>query len=123
MASILGIAPGDLKVVQVFEGSAIIQLIINAEEDDEDPMTTLRTIEDTFVENAESFTAELGAPVMQVLTDEGTIEPMTGYEDYSDLAKNELFMAMFEAIQEKNGCTRDQQRQYKKDNRKAEKAL
>ena len=107
MASILGIAPGDLKVVQVFEGSAIIQLIINAEEDDEDPMTTLRTIEDTFIENAGSFTAQLGAPVMQVLTDEGTIEPMTGYEDYSDLAKNEQFMAMFEAIQEKNGCTRD----------------
>ena len=55
MASLLGIQAGDLKVVQVFEGSAIIQVIINAEEDDEDSMTTLQTIEDTFVENASTF--------------------------------------------------------------------
>ena len=57
MASILGIHAGDIKVVQVFEGSAIIELIINAEYDDEDPMDTLHSIEQTFVENAESYTA------------------------------------------------------------------
>lgn len=86
-------------------------------------MTTLQTIEDDFVENADTYTIELGAPVMQIMTDEGTIEPMPGYEDFSDLAKNEKFMEMYEATQERNGCTREQQKQFKKDNRKAEKAL
>lgn len=56
MASILGIARGDLKVVQVFEGSAIIQIIINAEEDAENGIETLKAAEEEFINNAETFT-------------------------------------------------------------------
>lgn len=110
MASILGINAADLKVVQVFEGSAIIQIIVNsAEEGDPNAIETLVAIQDDFIANAESYSEELGAPVMQVLTDEGDIVPMEGYEDFSDLARNENFMGLYEVFMERIGCTSEQQ--------------
>lgn len=45
MAAVLGIHKADLKVVQVFEGSVIIEFQIFAEEDDENPMATLQFLE------------------------------------------------------------------------------
>jgi len=46
---------------------------------------------------------------MQVLTDEGDIVPMEGYEDFSDLARNENFMGLYEVFMERIGCTSEQQ--------------
>lgn len=48
MAAVLGIHKADLKVVQVFEGSVIIEFQIFAEDDDEDPMATLQFLEQKF---------------------------------------------------------------------------
>lgn len=39
---------------------------------------------------------DLGAPVKQVLTDDGKIIPTEGNEDLSDLASNPTFMALHE---------------------------
>jgi len=45
MAASLGIHRADLKVVQVFEGSVIIEFQVFAEEGDPEPLVTLRAIE------------------------------------------------------------------------------
>jgi len=39
----------------------------------------------------------LGAPVLQILKDDGSIVPTPGNEDFSDLLNNAAFMELFEA--------------------------
>jgi len=106
LASVLGVHAADLKVVQVFEGSAIVQAIVRSDSDEVDettgltPLEQLKTIETTFIEKATTgvIGEDLGAPVKQVLTDEGKIVPTPGNEDLSDLASNSQFMELFETF-------------------------
>ena len=108
LASVLGVHAADLKIVQVFTGSAITQVIIRSESDEVDentgmtPLENLKSIETTFIDkvsnDADALGASLGAPVKQVLTDEGKIVPTPGNEDLSDLANNDSFMELFETF-------------------------
>ena len=100
MAAVLGIHKADLKVVQVFEGSVIIEFQIFAEEGDSNPTATLQILEQKFVEAAPTLGDSLGAPVMQIVTSEGTIIPMEGYEDLAGLANNENFSNLIDHFQQ-----------------------
>ena len=91
MAAVLGIHKGDLKVVQVYEGSVIIEFQVFAEEGDENPLATLQLLEQKFIDTAPTLGDSLGAPVMQIVTSGGTIIPMEGYEDLAGLAENDNF--------------------------------
>lgn len=45
---------------------------------------------------------EFGAPIMQIVTSEGSVIPMEGYEDLTDLQNNQKFqdlIAQFQAEQ------------------------
>ena len=102
MAAVLGIHKADLKVVQVYEGSVIIEFQVMSEEGDEDPQKTLKEIEKKFEETAPTLGDSLGAPVMQVVTSEGNIFAMPGYEDISGLQNNNQFadlISQFEKAQ------------------------
>jgi len=48
MAAALGIHRADLKVVQVYEGSVIVEFQVLAGEDDPNPTRTLQSIEEAF---------------------------------------------------------------------------
>ena len=91
MTAVLGIHRADLKVVQVYEGSVIIEFQVFAEEGDENPLATLQLLEQKFIDTAPTLGDSLGAPVMQIVTSEGTIIPMEGYEDLAGLAENDNF--------------------------------
>jgi len=62
-----------------------------ADEDDDDPTSYLVAIEEKFQEVVPTLGDTLGAPVMQIVKSDGSIVPMEGYEDLSDLAENEEF--------------------------------
>jgi uncharacterized membrane protein YdfJ with MMPL/SSD domain len=100
MAAVLGIHKADLKVVQVFEGSVIIEFQIFAPDDDEDPMATLQFLEQKFKDTAPTLGDSLGAPVMQIVTNDGEIIPMDGYEDLASLANNKNFATLIEQFQQ-----------------------
>ena len=101
MAAVLGIHRADLKVVQVYEGSAIVEFVVEAEEGDTNASASLAAIEQTFVKVVPTLDADvLGAPVMQVVDSTGNIEAAEGYEDLSGLTGNSNFanlIAEFEA--------------------------
>ena len=102
MAAVLGIHKADLKVVQVYEGSVIIKFKVYAPDADTDPAETLNLIEQKFREAAPTLGNSLGAPVMQIVTSEGKIIAMVGYEDLSSLETNENFadlISQFEKAQ------------------------
>ena len=102
MAAVLGIHKADLKVVQVYEGSVIVEFEVYSEEGDENPEKTLKDIEKKFEEAAPTLGDSLGAPVMQVVTSEGSIVAMEGYEDISSLTNNNNFadlISQFEQAQ------------------------
>lgn len=48
MAAVLGIHKADLKVVQVYEGSVIVEFQVMTEESDKDPKATLLKLEKKF---------------------------------------------------------------------------
>lgn len=96
MAAVLGIHRADLKVVKVYEGSVIVEFEVTAEESDEDPIATLQLIEKKFKTETPTLGNSLGAPVMQLVTSEGTIVSMEGYEDLSDLEANNNFINLID---------------------------
>lgn len=100
MAATLGIHAGDLKVVQVYEGSVIVEFMVTAPEDDPEPKATLKSVEKKFEEVIPTLGFnDLGAPVMQIVTSEGYVITMEGFEDMGDLANNPNFdnlIAQFE---------------------------
>jgi len=100
MAAVLGIHKADLKVVQVFEGSVIIEFQIFAEDGDEDPMGTLQFLEQKFMDTAPTLGNSLGAPVMQIVTNDGKVIPMEGYEDLASLANNKNFNNLIEQFEQ-----------------------
>lgn len=91
MSAALFIAKADLKVVQVYEGSVIVEFEVTAPEDDPDPEKTLRKIETRFAEVVPTLGDSLGAPVMQIVTSSGEVVPMAGYEDLQSLQNNKGF--------------------------------
>jgi len=100
MAAVLGIHKADLKVVQVYEGSVIIEFQVLSPEDDPNPTATLKAIEKKFEAVAPTLGDSLGAPVMQIVNSEGTVIAMVGYEDLSSLHTNSSFndlIAQFKA--------------------------
>jgi hypothetical protein len=68
MAAVLGIHRADLKVVQVYQGSVIVEFQVIAGDDDPNPTGTLKTIEEAFKNVAPTLGNSLGAPVMQIMT-------------------------------------------------------
>lgn len=96
MAAALGIHKADLKVVQVYEGSVIIEFQVLAPEDDPNPKQTLERLEMTFKEKAPLFGDSLGAPIMQIVTSAGEIIAMKGFEDYTALRENKHFVDLIE---------------------------
>ena len=91
MTAVLGIHKADLKVVQVYEGSVIIEFKVLSPDGDTNPTETLKKLEEKFLETAPTLGNSLGAPVMQVVTSDGSVVPMEGYEDISTLKKNNNF--------------------------------
>ena len=96
MAAALGIHRADLKVVQVFEGSVIIEFMVMAPEDDPNPQAALDLVKYRFETVAPHLGDHLGAPLMQILTSDGTVVPMDGYEDLESLMTNEHFANLIE---------------------------
>ena len=81
MAAVLGVHKADIKVVQVYEGSVIVDFKVFAPDDDPEPQTTLESLDSKFVEVVPTLTEDdLGAPVMQIKTTTGTVVAMEGYE-------------------------------------------
>lgn len=91
MAAVLGIHKADLKVVQVYEGSVIIEFQVLTEEDDPNPAQSLQDIEETFKTVVPTLGDSLGAPIMQIVTSDGNVVTSEGYEDLSDLNGNTNF--------------------------------
>ena len=83
MAAVLGIHRADLKVVQVYEGSVIVEFQVLAEENDPDPARTLKSMEEAFKNIIPTIGNSLGAPVMQILTNEGEVITMEAFKDAS----------------------------------------
>ena len=83
ISDLLEIDPADIKAVQVFEEEpgVFIEFHIYAPYDDEDPMVTLQSIGQEFKGTANMLEESFDAPVMQILTHEGDIITMEGYED------------------------------------------
>ena len=81
MAASLGIHKADLKVVQVYEGSVIVDFQVLTSEGDPDPTTTLQGLEQKLKDIAPSLGDTLGAPVMQVQGSDGSVSAMPGYEE------------------------------------------
>ena len=88
MAAALGIHKADLKVVQVYEGSVIVEFEVYAPDDDPNPEETLGSLNDKFVEVVPTLGDELGAPIMQAVSNSGSVVTMEGYEDDGDFAGN-----------------------------------
>ena len=85
MAASLGIHKADLKVVQVYEGSVIIDFIVMTEgEPSEDSQKELQKISEKYESEAPNLGSILGAPVMSISTGGGNVKPMPGYEDLVD---------------------------------------
>lgn len=91
MAAALKIAKADMKVVQVYEGSVIVEFEVMAPEGDPDSEKTLKALEKRFMEVAPTLGDSLGAPIMQIMTGDGQTVAMPGYEDLSNLAYNDKF--------------------------------
>ena len=100
MAAVLGIHKADLKVVQVYEGSVIVEFQVLTEEGDENPTATLQAIEQKFQDSAPTLGDSLGAPVMQVVTSSGNIVAMEGYEDISALQNNGNFVDLISQFEQ-----------------------
>ena len=83
MAAVLGIHRADLKVVQVYEGSVIVEFQVLAGEDDSNPARTLKSIEEAFKNIVPTLGNSLGAPVMQIMTNEGEVITMEAFKDAS----------------------------------------
>lgn len=100
MAAVLGVHTADLKVVQVYEGSVIIEFQIYTEEDDPEPERTLQTVEENFEKAIPTLGADdFGAPIMQIVTHEGKIISMEGYEDLVGLENNKQFIDLIAQFQ------------------------
>jgi len=83
LAAALGIHRADIKVVQVYEGSVIVEFQVLAREDDPNPTRTLLSIEEAFKAIAPTLGSSLGAPLMQILTAEGEVITMEAFKDAS----------------------------------------
>ena len=81
MAAVLGIHRADLKVVQVYEGSVIVEFQVAAGEDDPNPTQTLKTLEEAFRSLAPTLGNTFGAPIMQIMTNEGEVITMEAFKD------------------------------------------
>ena len=81
MAAALGIHKADLKVVQVYEGSVIIQFEVMTEEGEENPEQALKEIEEKFQAVVPELGETLGAPIISVMSSQGKVTPMAGYEN------------------------------------------
>ena len=99
MSAALGIHRADLKVVQVYEGSVIVQFQITTD-DEENPIKTLKSLEETFKTVAPTLGDSLGAFIMQVVGSDGSIVAMKGYEDLSDLQNNKNFVNLISEFEE-----------------------
>lgn len=64
MAAVLGIAKADLKIVQVYEGSVIVEFQVTASDDSEDALESLKNVEALFESSVATIGDSLGAPVM-----------------------------------------------------------
>jgi len=63
-------------------------------------MGTLQFLEQKFKDTAPTLGDSLGAPVMQIVTNDGDIIPMDGYEDLASLANNKNFASLIEQFQQ-----------------------
>lgn len=81
MAAVLGIHRADLKVVQVYEGSVVVEFQVLASDDDPNPTSTLKSIEEVFKHIVPTLGNTLGAPVMQIMTNEGEVITMDAFKD------------------------------------------
>jgi hypothetical protein len=107
MAAALGIHKADLKVVQVYEGSVIIEFQVLAAEDDPHPKQSLKQIETTFMQQAPLFGDSLGAPIMQIVTSNGEIIAMKGYEDYTALRQNKHFVDLIDEFKRQRDANKN----------------
>ena len=69
VAAALGIHASTIKTVAVYEGSVIIEFFIHASEDEEEPEKVLERIRRDLYNQLNSGTINLGAPVIDAMTD------------------------------------------------------
>ena len=98
MAGVLGIHRADIKIVQVYEGSTVIEFMIVSDPEDEEAVSLL-DVKDGFVSAVSTMTSFMGSPVLNAVsqgvqvvtpnTPEG--EEQAGGFNLSDIAENFSF--------------------------------
>ena len=98
MAGVLGIHRADIKIVQVYEGSTVIEFMIVSDPEDEEAVSLL-DVKDGFVSAVSTMTSFMGSPVLNAVsqgvqvvtpnTPEG--EEQAGGFNFSDIAENFSF--------------------------------
>lgn len=78
MAAVLGVHASQIKTVAVYEGSVVIEYLVEALPDDEEPAETLSAVQLNFVEAVAAGLLDLGAPVMDAAAGGRPIQ--TGYD-------------------------------------------
>jgi len=68
MAAVLGVHASQIKVVAVYQGSVIVEYFVETLPDDEDPEKTLNQIELNFYEAVASGDLDLGAPLIDAMS-------------------------------------------------------
>ena len=68
MAAVLGIHASLIKTVAVYEGSVIVEFLVEAEEEDEYPDRTLRDVERKFAQAVDEGLTSLGAPILEAVS-------------------------------------------------------
>lgn len=110
MAAVLGVHRGDLKIVQVYEGSVIVEFLVMTPDDETEPAAALKTVEKRFEEVIPTLGFdELGAPVMQIVTSEGQVVTMEGFEEMGDIRNNKEFANLIEQFKKERADLWDQQ--------------
>ena len=67
MAAVLGIHRADIKIVQVYEGSTVIEFMIISNPEDEEPIS-LTTVKDNFVSAVSTMATFMGSPLLNAVS-------------------------------------------------------
>ena len=67
MAAVLGIHRADIKIVQVYEGSTVIEFMIISNPEDEEPLS-LTNVKDNFVSAVSTMATFMGSPLLNAVS-------------------------------------------------------
>jgi len=78
MAAVLGVHASQIKVVAVYQGSVIVEYLVEVPPEDEEPDKTLKEIQLNFYDAVVSGNLDLGAPIIDAMANGRIVK--TGYD-------------------------------------------